>query len=159
MFNKILKYLGLFLILFLLQTVFLPSFLPAYTIPDFCLILLAFISLRYGPAVGVFTGFSLGILQDVYSPGLLGISSLANSILAYLVGFFDEHHFSYTLTTKLILLSAAFLVRDLVFRMGVELPMKSVLWDISFTTLPVLIVTVACTALLLKVSAKNHLNH
>ncbi len=55
--------------------------------PDFILILLVFVSSRYGRIAGILLGFAAGLSQDVTSTlSLLGANALPKSIVGYTVG-------------------------------------------------------------------------
>lgn len=55
--------------------------------PDFILIILVFISSRYGRMAGILLGFAAGLSQDVTgSLSLLGANALPKSIVGYTVG-------------------------------------------------------------------------
>ena len=55
--------------------------------PDFILVLLVFISARYGRIPGILFGFTAGLLQDAMgSLSVLGANALAKSIVGYTLG-------------------------------------------------------------------------
>lgn len=55
--------------------------------PDFILIILVFISSRYGRMAGILLGFAAGLSQDVTGTlSLLGANALPKSIVGYTVG-------------------------------------------------------------------------
>ena len=55
--------------------------------PDFILIILVFVSSRYGRMAGILLGFAAGLSQDVTgSLSLLGANALPKSIVGYTVG-------------------------------------------------------------------------
>ena len=55
--------------------------------PDFILIILVFISSRYGRMAGILLGFAAGLSQDVTgSLSLLGANAMPKSIVGYTVG-------------------------------------------------------------------------
>ena len=87
MMNKIL-YISALGLVFLLFQILLSDFLVIRGIrPDFMLILILYISFKFGSLNGVILGFSLGILEDLISSGsLMGLSSLTKSISGFLIG-------------------------------------------------------------------------
>ncbi len=56
-------------------------------VPDFVLLLVIYIGLSRGRFEGVFFGFVTGFVQDVYSPGALGIGMLSKTIIGFGVGY------------------------------------------------------------------------
>ena len=55
--------------------------------PDFVLIFVVYLSLRWGSLAGIIAGFSLGLVEDFLSVGLLmGLAPLTKSIAGFLVG-------------------------------------------------------------------------
>ena len=86
MMNKIL-YISALGLVFLLFQILLSDFLVIRGIrPDFMLILILYISFKFGSLNGVILGFTLGILEDLISAGsLMGLSSLTKSISGFLI--------------------------------------------------------------------------
>ena len=70
----------------MVQAFFVPLIEVGVWRPDVIVLLVLYISYRYGVLPGVFSGFMLGVFQDALSPLPLGVSSLANSIIAFLAG-------------------------------------------------------------------------
>ena len=55
--------------------------------PDFILIFVVYLSLRWGSLAGIIAGFSLGLVEDFFSAGsLMGLAPLTKSITGFLVG-------------------------------------------------------------------------
>ena len=55
--------------------------------PDFVLILLVFISARYGRMVGILAGFTMGLLQDVTGAvSVVGANALSKSVVGFAAG-------------------------------------------------------------------------
>lgn len=54
--------------------------------PDFTLLLVVFFALYKGKMPGAVFGFVIGILQDLFNPGFLGLNAMTKSILGYTVG-------------------------------------------------------------------------
>lgn len=55
--------------------------------PDFVLIVLVYISARYGRLTGIIVGFSLGLLQDTTgSFSVVGVNAMSKSVVGYLAG-------------------------------------------------------------------------
>jgi len=83
--NTIYYLLLLFFTLLVQSTKF--DFMSIYGIkPDLVLIFVCFVSLREGGICGTIYGFVGGIIQDLFSNGLLGASAFAKSLWGYLIG-------------------------------------------------------------------------
>ena len=55
--------------------------------PDFVLIFVVYLSIRWGSLAGIIGGFSLGLAEDFLSAGsLMGLAPLTKSITGFLVG-------------------------------------------------------------------------
>ncbi|MEE2877005.1 MAG: rod shape-determining protein MreD [Candidatus Neomarinimicrobiota bacterium] len=55
--------------------------------PDFMLIFVIVVALRNGSLAGVVTGFSLGLVEDLFSAGsLMGLVPLTKSLTGFLIG-------------------------------------------------------------------------
>jgi len=63
---------------------------PAITVggvaPDFTMIAVVILALAEGSAAGCLGGFSLGLIQDLAHPNLLGLYAMNKTILGYAVG-------------------------------------------------------------------------
>jgi len=83
----IIKTLAAFIVTFLVQ-LYLADFMTVGGIrPDFVLVLLVYISARYGRMTGILVGFGSGMLQDFAgSFSTLGASALAKAIVGYVLG-------------------------------------------------------------------------
>ena len=84
---RVLK-LFLALVLVFLGQLYLAPLLKILSIrPDFILILLVFVSSRYGRIAGILLGFCAGLMQDVTgSLAVMGANSLPKSIVGYTLG-------------------------------------------------------------------------
>lgn len=59
--------------------------------PDLIIILLIYVSIKEGKIKGTFTGFTMGLIEDlVVSVGYLGLSSLTKSITGFIMGYFTK---------------------------------------------------------------------
>jgi len=83
--------------------------------PDLLMIFLITVSLLYGPVVGVWCGFALGVAHDVYSVNYLGAGALAMSLVGYIAGFAEERVVRLGFIAKVMLLTVALLLRDMVY--------------------------------------------
>ena len=70
----------------ILQAFFVPLIEIGVWRPDVVILVVIYISFQKGVVPGVFSGFLLGVFQDALSPLPLGVSSLANSVIAFFAG-------------------------------------------------------------------------
>ena len=80
-----------FFLLIIFATVFFQSsalniLVIAHIKPDLVLIVACYIGLFWGEEIGTCLGFSLGLLQDIFSGGLLGLNALTKTLFSYLCG-------------------------------------------------------------------------
>ena len=62
--------------------------------PDFVLIFVVYLSLRWGSLAGIIAGFSLGLVEDFLSASsLIGLAPLTKSITGFLVGRLQGRYF------------------------------------------------------------------
>ena len=54
---------------------------------DFPLIVVVFAALSRGPLVGLWTGVVAGLVQDLLSGGIVGVSGLAKSLVGFAIGW------------------------------------------------------------------------
>jgi rod shape-determining protein MreD len=74
-------------LLFVVLQISLASLISIRTIrPDFIVIFIVTRALMEGPTAGVVWGFGLGFLCDAVSSGLIGLGSMAYSVVGFLAG-------------------------------------------------------------------------
>lgn len=56
--------------------------------PDLILILLVLGAIRFGQVYGLLTGFSFGLVFDIFSGGIVGSFALSKTIAGFLAGYF-----------------------------------------------------------------------
>ncbi|GAI02568.1 unnamed protein product [marine sediment metagenome] len=61
--------------------------------PDLLLIVVVVFSLLKGAKEGIISGFASGLLQDIFSTGLLGINALAKTVIGFFCGIIKEKIF------------------------------------------------------------------
>ena len=61
--------------------------------PDLILIVIVVFSLLKGGKEGAISGFISGLLQDIFSIGLLGINALAKTVIGFICGILKEKMF------------------------------------------------------------------
>ena len=112
--KDIIKWILLFLLVLVIQTTLVPQIAIFGIFPDLPLILLFVFSIQYGGTRGIWTGFSLGLLIDVFSAGLLGANALAKTIIGGAAGFFDRRNMSIDPVLQLIMLLIAVVIHDVI---------------------------------------------
>lgn len=86
--------------------------------PDLVMVVLVAVSMRYGSIVGVFSGLSIGLIQDVYAIEALGANSMAKCIVGYCTGLLDEKVIKVMPATKVLFLAVAFFLHDTVYTLA-----------------------------------------
>src|SRR4030042_2978229 len=61
--------------------------------PDLIMVVVVVFSLRKGGKEGIVSGFVSGLLQDIFSTGLLGINALAKTVVGFICGILKEKIF------------------------------------------------------------------
>ena len=127
----------LFVVVFVLQTT-VSEWLQILGIgPDFVVIFIVSVAIRFGPATGCFWGFLAGFTQDVYAPvEWLGANTIAMTIVGFAVGLLEERFLTLNLPAKIGVLGLAFFVNDMFYFLitGLE---KDVVTNLFITrTLP-----------------------
>ncbi len=92
----------LVLVTFLLQTAVCPSIALASVMPNLPVVLLVSFGFMRGKKEGLLTGFSLGLLFDIFYGGFLGYYALIYMSIGYISGMF--HHLFFDFEIKLPLL-------------------------------------------------------
>ena len=118
--ETILKWLAAFIVCLILQTTFIPSIAIFGIQPDLIIMVFAFMCLRHGVMPGIFIGFFLGLSLDLYSPSLLGQNALANTVIGFFMGTFNEKVMRTDPIMKIIILLISFFIHDIIF-FGAEL--------------------------------------
>ena len=88
--KTIVKWIGLFFVVFVLQTTLAPA-ISIYSIkPDLLLIALFMLAIKTGALPALYIGFFLGLAQDIYSPVILGQNALAKTLAGFFAGLFYD---------------------------------------------------------------------
>jgi rod shape-determining protein MreD len=103
--------LGLYLSI-VLQTVFVPSVALFGVAPDLPFLLTVLVALHEGAAAGAVFGFLSGLFVDLASAELLGLTSLANSVVAFAVGSLSERLVREARLTQVVVTLLATALRD-----------------------------------------------
>ena len=147
-----LKWIGLFLLSFILQTSIVPVIDLFGIHPDFPMIVLFFLAFKTGPLPATWAGFFLGLAQDIYSPSILGQNALSKTIAGCFAGIFNERMMRIDIVIQMILLITTFLISDIcyftvqciksgggaggVFHHLVAFTMPRALYSMAFALLP-----------------------
>jgi rod shape-determining protein MreD len=86
--------------------------------PDLMLVILVAVSMRYGSVVGVFSGLTIGLIQDVYAIEALGANAMAKCLVGYCTGLLDEKVIKVMPATKVLFLAVAFLFHDVIYSLA-----------------------------------------
>lgn len=109
----VLKWAGIFLLCFVLQTTVVPLIGIAGITPDLLMVALFFLALKNGQMAAVGVGFFLGLAQDLFSaPSILGQNALAKTLAGFFAGFFNERMMRVDFIFQIVLLFVTFLVND-----------------------------------------------
>ncbi|MCL2845870.1 MAG: rod shape-determining protein MreD [Chitinivibrionia bacterium] len=112
--KEIIKWILLFLLVLVIQTTVIPKIAIFGIFPDLPLILLFIFSINYGGTKGIWCGFSLGLLIDVFSAGLLGANALAKTVVGAVAGIFDRKNMAIDPILQLIMLLITVIIHDTV---------------------------------------------
>ena len=115
MINSLLRWTGLFILVYILQTTLVPVITVFGVRPDLLIVTLFFLAVRKGGSVTVFTGFLIGLAQDFYSPQILGQNALAKSAVGYFAGIFNEKVMRLDPFIQLVLLFTSFIIHDTIY--------------------------------------------
>ena len=97
------------------QTTLVPLVAGTGAPVDLVLLVVVFAALARGPVVGLWTGTLGGLVQDALSAGIIGVSGLAKSIVAVLVGIAGSRLIIGTVWHRLLIVVAASVVHTLCF--------------------------------------------
>jgi rod shape-determining protein MreD len=113
-----LKSLSLLVIALLLQQTLVRIISIGSIQPDLMLVVLVSISMRYGSVVGLFSGLTIGLIQDVYAIEAMGANALAKCLVGYVTGLLDEKVIKVMPATKVLFLAIAFLFHDTIYALA-----------------------------------------
>jgi rod shape-determining protein MreD len=114
--TDIIKWVGIFLLCFVLQTTVVPFISIAGITPDLLMVALFFLALKNGQMAAVGAGFFLGIAQDLFSaPSILGQNALSKTLAGFFAGFFNERMMRVDIVFQIVLVFITFLVNDAVY--------------------------------------------
>lgn len=114
--TNILKWAGVFLLCFVLQTTVIPLIGIAGITPDLLMVAFFFLALKNGQMAAVGAGFFLGLAQDLFSaPSILGQNALSKTLAGFFAGFFNVRMMKVDFVFQIVLLFVTFLLNDAVY--------------------------------------------
>lgn len=111
---RLLRLLAILYVAVVLQTTLAPAIEILGVRPDFTILLVVLVALYEGAAGGALCGFVAGLFVDVSSAQALGITSLANSVLAFGVGSVADRLVRDSFATRFLVVLVVCSVRDLI---------------------------------------------
>jgi len=107
--------------------------------PDLIMVVVVVFSLLKGEKEGTISGFASGLLQDIFSTGLLGINALAKTVIGFSCGIIKEKifHEHILFIIPVITFIASFMQSILIFLLlhafGIE---YNLAWSLKQVALP-----------------------
>lgn len=112
---EILRRIGWVVLALLAQTTIAPRLAILGVQPSILLAVFVLFSLRTGGLAAIWTGFSVGLVLDVYMPGVPGGFALAMAVTGYCMGILQEQRVHTEYFTRVFLLGVACLLHDAVW--------------------------------------------
>lgn len=140
MIKIIIKWIVLFTLGFVLQTTVVPVISVFGVKPDLLVLILFLLATRTGLTPAIYTGFFLGLAQDLYSPSILGQNALSKTVAGSFAGLFNEKVMRIDPLLQGILLLITFFLNDFVYYMvqvaKTDVTMNLLGMELLVTTLP-----------------------
>ncbi|MFC1585653.1 rod shape-determining protein MreD [Fibrobacterota bacterium] len=130
------KSIGLLIIILIIQSIYMHWSFLGNIHPDLILVMLVFLAFKNGPVVGVFCGFTIGLIQDVYAVETMGVNALSKSVIGYAIGLFDESRFSFYPATRLVFLISAFIAHELIYNISIGISYRAMFTAMLKESLP-----------------------
>jgi len=109
-------FLGVIVLLaFMLQLAVLPQFKLLGVQPDLILVVAVVVAVQDGPVAGAVVGFCGGLLQDIASPQVMGVSALTKTLAAFIAGMMKDFFMTYSILLPVVLVFLA-----TIFEMGMH---------------------------------------
>jgi rod shape-determining protein MreD len=97
-------FIGMIVVLaFVLQLSVMPQFKLFGVQPDLILVVAIVVAVQDGPVAGAVVGFLGGMLQDIASPQVMGVSALTKALAAFLAGMLKDLFMTYTILLPIVL--------------------------------------------------------
>jgi len=136
---KILLKSAIIVVVLLIQLTLINSITILGIKPDLIMVVVVVFSLLRGEKEGTISGFASGLLQDIFSTGLLGINALAKTVIGFICGIlkekiFHEHIlFLIPVITFIASITQSILIFLLLRAFGIE---YSLTWSLKQLALP-----------------------
>lgn len=136
---KIYLKIGIIVFTLLIQLTLINLFTIQGLKPDLILLVVIVFSLLKGAEEGAISGFASGLLQDIFSSGLLGINALAKTVMGFVCGVLKERIFAehilfiIPVITFLVSISQSMLIFLVLNAFGVE---YSLVWSLKQVAIP-----------------------
>jgi rod shape-determining protein MreD len=138
--KQLLRWTGLIILMYVLQTTIVPVVAIYGIKPDLLMLVLFFCAFRTDVIPAVFAGFFIGLAQDFYSPIILGQNALAKTIAGFFAGFFNQKVMRIDPLFQLLLILLMFIIHDaVIFAVQVaktDTPLPAVALQLVTFTLP-----------------------
>ena len=92
---------------FVLQLSVLPQFKMLGVQPDLILVIAVVVAVQDGPVAGAVVGFCGGMLQDIASPQVMGVSALTKTLAAFGAGMMKDFFMTYSILLPVVLVFLA----------------------------------------------------
>lgn len=90
-------------IAFILQLSVMPQFKLLGVQPDLILVVAIVVAVQDGPVEGAIIGFLGGMLQDIASPQVMGVSALSKALAGFLAGVLKDFFMTYSILLPVLL--------------------------------------------------------
>jgi len=136
---KILLKSAIIVVALLIQLTLINSITILGLKPDLMMVVVVVFSLLKGEKEGTISGFASGLLQDIFSTGLLGINALAKTVIGFICGILKEKifHEHILFLIPIITFIASFMQSILIFLLlrafGIE---HGLAWSLKQVALP-----------------------
>ena len=88
---------------FVLQLSVMPQFKLLGVQPDLILVVAIVVAVQDGPVAGAVVGFFGGLLQDIASPQVMGVSALTKTLAAFMAGMLKDFFMTYSILLPVLL--------------------------------------------------------
>lgn len=94
---------GCVVLAFLLQLAVMPQFKMLGVQPDLILVVAVVVAVQEGPVEGAVVGFLGGMLQDLASSQVMGVSAFSKAVAAFLAGILKDFFMTYSILLPVLL--------------------------------------------------------